>query len=72
MEEPLKPNRQRSNDFLRYSGMAVQMAVTIGLSVWAGQKLDAYLATGRLFTLILSLLGVVVAMYYVIKDLTRK
>ncbi|MFY7972257.1 MAG: AtpZ/AtpI family protein [Flavobacteriales bacterium] len=72
MEEPLKPNRQRSNDFLRYSGMAVQMAVTIGLCIWAGLKLDAYLTTGRLFTLLLSLIGVIVAMYYVIKDLTRK
>jgi len=72
MEEPLKPNRQRSNDFLRYSGMATQMAITIGLCVWAGLKLDAYLHTGRLFTLVLSLVGVIVAMYFVIKDLTRK
>jgi hypothetical protein len=70
-EQPLSPKRPPSNGFLRYSGMAIQMALTIGLFVWIGLQLDSHFSAGKTYTLIGSLLGVVVAMFRVIKDLTR-
>ncbi|MBX7051102.1 MAG: AtpZ/AtpI family protein [Flavobacteriales bacterium] len=74
-QQPQQPreSRRRSDQIIRYSGMATQMAVTIFLGVWGGKKLDEYLKNETpVFTLILSLLGVVIAMYNVIKDFIRK
>ena len=47
--------------------MAFQMGITIGLSAYLGLKLDAWLQTKVLFTLVLSLLGVFAALYHFIK-----
>ena len=70
-QKPQKP--PRSDGFLRYAGMATQMAVTIGLGVWAGLALDERLPNGmHLWTLALSLLSVGVAMYLAIRDLNRR
>jgi hypothetical protein len=58
---------------MRYSGMATQMGITIGLGVWGGMKLDEKFSDGgKGFTLTLSLVSVIVAMYMVIKDLIKK
>ena len=51
----------------QYSAMALQMGITIGLSAYLGLKLDAWLQTKVLFTLVLSLLGVFAALYHFIK-----
>ena len=32
------------NNFLRYSSLAMQMVVTIGVAAWVGNKLDQYFA----------------------------
>lgn len=43
-EEPSGPKRQKPyNNYLRYSSLAMQMTVTLGLAAWAGYKLDQYL-----------------------------
>ncbi|MBL0315601.1 MAG: AtpZ/AtpI family protein [Flavobacteriales bacterium] len=53
--------------------MATQMAATIFVGVWGGKKLDEYLKNETpVFTLVFSLLGVVIAMYNVIKDFIKK
>ena len=65
-------SRPRSNSFIRYSAMATQMAVIIGASVWGGLKLDESFSTRPIFVVILSLVGVSAAMYFVIKDLIKK
>jgi len=53
--------------------MASQMAITIFLGVWGGIQLDKHFPQGiPIFTLVLSLLGVVLAVYLVIKDFIRK
>jgi hypothetical protein len=70
-DQPLNRKQPPSNGFLRYSSMAIQMAITIGLFVWLGRLADGYYATGKTYTLIGSVLGVVIAMYRVIKDLSR-
>lgn len=38
-KEPEKP----INAFLKYSGLGLQMLVTIGVGAWLGYKLDQYL-----------------------------
>jgi F0F1-type ATP synthase assembly protein I len=64
--------RKNLNDYARYSGMAVQMAVIILAGVFAGFKLDKWLGTAPLLTVILSLGAVVLSIYFVTKDLLRK
>lgn len=58
--------------YYKYSGIAVQMVVIMLISVWGGMKLDELAATETpVFTIILSLLGVVAAIYTSIKDLIK-
>jgi ATP synthase protein I len=68
-----KPQKQpRSNGFLRYAGMATQMAAIIGIGVWGGMRLDRMSGgSSHFWTLTLSLISVGVAMYLSIRDLTR-
>ncbi len=64
---------ERPNDFYRYTGMAIKMAVVMLLGVMGGQKLDE--KTGNKspwFTIGLSLLSVGVAIYIVISDTRQK
>jgi F0F1-type ATP synthase assembly protein I len=80
MEEPSakKEKKETGNDesplktYSRYSGIAVQMVVIILISVWGGRKLDEMAGTENpVFTAILALLGVTVAIYTSIKDLLK-
>jgi ATP synthase protein I len=60
------------NKILRFSGMAFQMGATIGLAVWAGIKLDEKTQNKHnIWTLVLSMAGVGIAIYRIIKDLSR-
>lgn len=64
--------RKNLNNYARYSGMAFQMLVIILLGVFAGFKLDQWLQTKPIFTVILSVISVFLSIYYVIRDLLRK
>ena len=67
--QPKEP--KRLNDFAKYSTMAFQMVIIIGLGVLGGIKLDDWLHLRfPLFTVFLSMGAVVLAIYYFIKDLT--
>ena len=74
-----KNNQKRSskkptplNKYARFSGMAVQMGVTIGLGAWGGSKLDeVYQIESKLFTIILSLLGIAAGLYLVLKEIIK-
>lgn len=60
------------NRYIRFSGMAIQMGVIIGLSAWGGSALDEKFKTSsKVFTIILSLLGIGVAMYLVIREVIK-
>lgn len=61
-----KKSSKLANAF-QYSAMAFQMGIIIGLSAFAGLKLDRWFETKVLFTLILSLSGVFAALYFFIK-----
>jgi predicted MFS family arabinose efflux permease len=66
------PKKQLSN-YAKYSGMAVQMAAIIVGGVLGGIQLDKWLALKfPVFTLVLTLLSVFLAMYYFIKDVIKK
>lgn len=61
---------KQPNQFLKYGNMAFQMGLIIGLFVWGGKKLDEHYQNKKaIFTIILSLSGIALAMYVVLKDL---
>ncbi len=68
-----KPEKQKElNSYAKYSGLAMQMAVIIGGSCYGGAKLDEhYKNTTPIFTIILSLVGIALAMYIVLKDFIK-
>lgn len=59
-------------DYAKYSSIALQMLAIILLGVFGGIKIDEWLGLEfPVFTLIFSLLSVIFAIYYVIKDLLK-
>ena len=72
-KKPFKSGLRSSREFIKYSNIAIRMIVIILVGVYAGIKLDEYFQLNTaIFTLILSLLSVVVAMYVIIKEITTK
>jgi F0F1-type ATP synthase assembly protein I len=68
MSKKTLPHKQ-PNAFIKYSNLAIQMGLIIGLAAWGGMKLDAYFKLNDpYFTIGLSLLGIGIALYLVIKD----
>ncbi len=59
-------------DYARYSGLAFQMLFIILAGVWGGVKLDEWLKLRPLFTIILTIVSVILAIYFAVKDLLRK
>ena len=76
--EPNPPTTNKKkrplSDYGKYSSLAFQMAVTIAIGVWGGKKLDEWLKISDfpVFTVILSLLSLVGAMWFAVKDLLKK
>ena len=64
-QEPLK-------DYAKYSSLAIQMGVVIGGGCYGGYKLDEYFKNETpVFTIILSLVSIAIAMYLILKDLIK-
>lgn len=70
-----RQNDGRQNDrpedginWLKYAGMAIQMAVTILVFVFGGISLDEWLGTAPWLTVVLSLAGVAAGLYVSLKD----
>jgi len=64
--------QKQPNLFAKLSTLAIQMGIIIGLAVWGGQKLDArYSKKTPVYTIILSLVGIVAAMYIALRDFIR-
>jgi hypothetical protein len=65
-----KKNNQ--NSYVKYSGIAIQMATIILIGTFGGKWIDSYLTFKfPIFTLILSILSVFFAVYYAIKDIIK-
>ena len=66
------PRQKQPNPIAKYSNLSIQMALIIGLSAWGGNKLDLhYKNSTPVFTIILSLSGIAIALYLVLKDFIK-
>lgn len=73
MKKKEPDNKNALKNYAKYSSIAVQMLVIIGLGVFAGLKFDEWLDLKfPVFTLIMSILSVVLAIYYVTRDFLKK
>lgn len=69
---PLRKEKKSLDNYARYSSIAIQMLVIILAGVFGGYKLDQWLKLNApVFTIILSLLSVILAIYYVTRDLLK-
>ena len=72
MNPSLEKKKRSLDNYARYSSIAFQMLVIILAGVFGGIKLDQWLGLKTpVFTVILSLLSVILAIYYVTRDLLR-
>ena len=70
MDNKKKKNKLKS--YAKYSNIAFQMMAIITLGTFAGFKLDEYVSWKfPIFTLVLSLASVALAIYISIKDLIK-
>ena len=68
----IQKKKERLNNYARFSGVGFQMLATIGVGVWGGIKLDnVYPNNYQVFTVICSLISIGVALYLVIKQVTK-
>ncbi|QNK62485.1 AtpZ/AtpI family protein [Pedobacter sp. PAMC26386] len=68
-----KQKNKGAANFAKYSGLGFQMLATIGVLVFAGYKIDNYRNSDKLiFTALLGVLGVIVSLYQVIRQLNSK
>jgi F0F1-type ATP synthase assembly protein I len=65
-------NKRALSSYARYSSMAIQMLVIILLGIFAGYKLDQWLHIKPLLTIVFSLFSVILAIYFVTRDLLKK
>lgn len=70
MEDPQREDKRKQvSSYVRYSGLFFQMFVIIGIFAFVGSSLDDYQNTKQpYFTAGLALLGVVIAIYQVLKE----
>ncbi|NND94885.1 MAG: AtpZ/AtpI family protein [Flavobacteriales bacterium] len=67
-----KKNRKKLNNVIAFSSIGFQMLVTILLFAYLGKKLDESTGEGgRTWSLILTLTGVAVALYFMIKGFLK-
>jgi hypothetical protein len=71
--EPSEKKKKALNSYARYSSVGFQMLLIILGGVFGGRALDHWLDLQfPVFTLVLTILAVVLSIYFVIKDLLRK
>jgi len=72
-EEQEEKAKRTMKEYARYSGIGFQMIAIILIALYLGIKLDEWLKMQfPLFTLVLTLAGVGLAMYVVIKEFVKK
>lgn len=71
---PSQPNRKlnRYNNYLKYSGLALQLLLTIAVCGWIGYKADQFMGNKYpVFMLILGFLGFGGTMYQLYRSVNR-
>ena len=72
MESGNKKKSEQLSAYAKYSGLAIQMGLTIGFFAWLGTYLDEKYHTEKpLFTIGFSLFGIFASLYVVLKGLTK-
>ena len=70
--QPEKQPQKPLNAYAKYSALGVQMAVIIGAGTYGGHWLDThYNNKTPVFTIVLSLVSIAIAMYIVLKDFIK-
>ncbi|MBK8349650.1 MAG: AtpZ/AtpI family protein [Saprospiraceae bacterium] len=73
MKPPALPSNKKVNAYLKYSGLAFQLAAVVFIGIYAGKWIDSQLGmTKPIFTMILVLLLFSGYMYKLYKELTQK
>lgn len=72
-----EPNHNKKNkttpNFIKYTGVAFQMLVTIGLFTFIGYKIDEYKSIDNfIFTAVFGIVGVGASLYQVVRSLNKK
>jgi hypothetical protein len=68
-----KKNKEKFDNFIRYSGLGFEMMAIIGIFTFAGYKIDQWMKNEfKGFTLVLMILSVIVAIIYGTKNLLKK
>tara|TARA_R110001583_G_C5644999_1_gene408221 strand:- start:2564 stop:2794 length:231 start_codon:yes stop_codon:yes gene_type:complete len=66
------PKKKQLNKYIHLTGVAFQMGITIYLGAYFGKKLDSYFETsGKTYTIILTLLALVIAIWSVLIQLKK-
>lgn len=64
---------KKTNEYLKYSGMAMEMAVLIIIGIFAGKYLDKQFGFEKpLLTLVGALLGTFIFLFKLVKDTSKK
>ena len=64
--------KKKTNEALKYAGMATQMAGAIFIGIWLGGKVDAYFELSKPYFLVLGAFIMLGAIFYLIfKNLNR-
>lgn len=68
----MRKSRKQLNNYARYSGLAIEMGVIIAAGAIGGLKLDQkFDLSFPFFTLILTILALVMAIYIAVKDFLK-
>ncbi len=60
-------DKGKLQSYLKYSGLAFQMLMVLGIAAYAGMRLDAYIGNKNpWFTIVFMLLGVIGSIYKII------
>lgn len=64
-----KDKEPKKSDYLRFSSLGFQMAITIGLGAWLGTYLDNKYNTEKpYYSIVIILVSIAIALYQVIKE----
>jgi F0F1-type ATP synthase assembly protein I len=67
----MNDRQKRSQDYIQYSSAGIQMVLTILLFTYLGYRLDRHFESKPLWTALLSIFGVVIAMIFMVKAFTK-
>jgi F0F1-type ATP synthase assembly protein I len=72
MDPSIEKKKKSLDNYTRYSSIAFQMLIIIVIGVFGGVKLDQWIGlTVPVFTIVLSILAVILAIYTVTRDLLK-